>query len=187
MFAEIEGQRGRFFRVRLGDEIPVAARGGRLAGIVLEPATRLQERGADAGHALKGSVWVQLPDVPDAFEGWIGVGGAKLEGETIHYTLTNAVTTRIRPSQLVDREPVPVLATPRLAAAADQGGLLPLQIAGERLTVRVVATIRRFPGVDGQAVVGEGDALAAAINLERPGASPPERGLAAARRPRRRR
>ena len=169
VFAEIEGQRGRFFRVRLGDEIPAAARGGRLAGIVLEPATRLQERGADAGQALKGSVWVQLPDVPEAFEGWIGVGGAKLEGETIRYTLTDAVTTRIRPSQLVDRKPLPVLATPRLAAAADQGGLLPLQIAGERLTVRVVATIRRFPGVDGQAVVGEGDALAAAINLERPG------------------
>jgi hypothetical protein len=172
LFAEIEARDGgRFFRVRLGDRIPAAARGGRLAGIVLEPATRLQERGADAGQALKGSVWVQLPDVPDAFEGWIGVGGATLEGETIRYTLTNAVTTRIRPSQVVDRRPLPVLATPRLAAAADAGGLLPLQIAGERLTVRVVATVRRFPGVDGQAVVGDGEALAAAINLERPGAA----------------
>jgi hypothetical protein len=171
VFAEIQGQRGRFFRVRLGDEIPAAARGGRLAGIVLEPATRLQDRGADAGQALKGSVWVQLPDVPDAFEGWIGVGGAKLEGETIIYTLTNAVATRIRPSQPVDREPLPVLVTPRLAAAANAGGLLPLQIAGERLTVRVVGTVSRFPGVDGQAVVGDAEALAGAVNLERPGAA----------------
>ena len=171
VFAEIEGQGGRFFRVRLGDEIPAAARGGRLAGIVLEPATRLQERGADAGQALKGSVWVQLPDVPDAFEGWIGVGGAKLEGETIRYTLTNAVTTRIRPRQLVDRKPLPVLVTPRLAAAADSGGLLPLQLAGERLTVRVVGTVKRFPGVDGQAVVADAEALQGAVNLERPGAA----------------
>ena len=85
---------------RLGDVIPAAARGGRLAGIVLEPATRLQERGADAGQALKGSSGSQFPDLPDALEGWIGVGGAKLDGETIRYTLTNAVTTRIRPRQL---------------------------------------------------------------------------------------
>jgi ABC-type lipoprotein release transport system permease subunit len=63
-----------------------------------------------------------------------------------------------------------VLATPRLSAAAGDGGKLPLQIAGERMTVRVVGTIRRFPGVDGQAVVGDGDALAAAVNLERAGA-----------------
>ncbi len=68
------------------------------------------------------------------------------------------------------REPLPVLATPRLSAAADDRGLLPLQIAGERLTVRVVGTIGRFPGVDGQAVVGDGEALAAAVDLARPGA-----------------
>ena len=171
LFAEIEGERGRFFRVRLGDEIPIAARGGRLAGLVLEPATRLQDRGADAGHALKGSVWVQLPDVPDAFEGWIGVGGATREGDTIRYTLTNAVTTRIRPRQPAYRKPLPVLATPRLAAAADSHGLLPLQLAGERLTVRVAGTVRRFPGVDGQAVVGDAEALEGAVNLERPGAA----------------
>jgi ABC-type lipoprotein release transport system permease subunit len=66
---------------------------------------------------------------------------------------------------------VPVLVTPRLAAAADSGGLLPLQIAGERISVRVVGVVRRFPGVDGQAVVGEGDALAAVVNLARPGAA----------------
>jgi hypothetical protein len=171
VFAEIEGKDGRFFRVRLGDEIPQAARGGRLAGIVVEPATRLLERGADAGQAMKGAVWVQLPDLPDAFDGWIGVGGARLEGETIRYTLTNAVTTRVRPRQPVDREPLPVLVTPRLAAAADQDGLLPLQLAGERLTVRVVGTVSRFPGVDGQAVVGDAEALAGAVNLERPGAA----------------
>jgi hypothetical protein len=114
---------------------------------------------------------VQLPDLPDAFDGWIGVGGARLEGETIRYTLTNAVTTRVRPRQPVDREPLPVLVTPRLAAAADQDGLLPLQLAGERLTVRVVGTVSRFPGVDGQAVVGDAEALAGAVNLERPGAA----------------
>jgi ABC-type lipoprotein release transport system permease subunit len=66
---------------------------------------------------------------------------------------------------------VPVLATTRLAAAADERGRLPLQLAGERVVVRVVGVVRRFPGVDGQAVVGDGRALAAAVNLARPGAA----------------
>ncbi len=167
--AEIEGPTGRFARVPLGDPLPAAARGGRLAGIAIEPDTRLQERGADAGQAQTGSVTIELPDVPGGISDWVGVGGARIDGSTVRYTLTNTVATRIRPRQ--PTEPLPVLATPRLAAAADDGGLLPLQIAGERMTVRVVGTVRRFPGVDGQAVVGDGEALAAAVNLERPGAA----------------
>jgi hypothetical protein len=168
LFAEIEARTGRFSRVVLGDPLPVEARGGRLAGIAIEPDTRLQERGADAGQALRGSVTIELPDVPDGISDWVGVGGATIDGSTVRYTLTNTVVTRIRPRQ--PTEPLPVVATPRLSAAADDGGLLPLQIAGERLTVRVVGTIQRFPGVDGQAVVGDGDALSAAVNLARPGA-----------------
>ena len=169
LFAEIEGPTGRFARVPLGDPLPAAARGGRLAGIAIEPDTRLQERGADAGQAQTGSVEIELPDLPGGISGWVGVGGARIDGSTVRYTLSNAVVTRIRPRQ--PTEPLPVLATPRLAAAADDGGLLPLQIAGERLTVRVVGTVGRLPGVDGQAVVGDGEALAAAVNLERPGAA----------------
>ena len=168
LFAEIEGPTGRFSRVALGEPLPAEARGGRLAGIAIEPDTRIQERGADAGQAVLGSVTIELPDVPGGLSDWVGVGGAKIDGSTVRYTLTNAASTRIMPRQ--PTAPLPVLATPRLSAAADDRGLLPLQIAGERLTVRVVGTIGRFPGVDGQAVVGDGEALAAAVNLARPGA-----------------
>lgn len=169
LFAELEGRSGRFFRAELGGAIPAGARGGRLAGIAIEPDTRLIERGADAGKAATGTVRLELTDLPRALEGWIGLGGARLEGGTVRYTLSNAVATRIRPPQPADREPVPVLATRRLAAAADAADLLPLQIAGERVTVRVVGAVRRWPGVDGQAVVGDPVALAAAVNLARPG------------------
>ena len=168
LFAEIEGPTGRFSRVALGEPLPAEARGGRLAGIAIEPNTRIQERGADAGQAVRGSVTVEHPDVPGGISDWVGVGGATIDGSTVRYTLTNAASTRIRPRQ--PTEPLPVLATPRLSAAADDRGLLPLQIAGERLTVHVVGTIGRFPGVDGQAVVGDGPALAAAVDLARPGA-----------------
>ena len=169
LFAEIETPTQRFVRVPLGDPLPREARGGRLAGIAIEPDTRLIERGADAGTGLAGAVTIELPDVPGGIGDWVGVGGARIDGTSVRYTLSNAVATRIRPRQPTD--PVPVLATPRLAAAADERGLLPLQIAGERVTVRVVDTVRRFPGVDGQGVVGDGEALAAAVNLERPGAA----------------
>ena len=169
VFAEIEAPSGRFVRAELGGRLPPEGRGGRLAGIVIEAATRLQERGADAGQAVSGTV--VLPLAPALLEGWIGTGGAKVSGRTVRYTLTNAVATRIRPRQPTDATPVPVLATPRLTAAADARGLLPLQLAGERIVVHVVATVRRFPGVDGQAVVGDADALAAVVNLARPGAA----------------
>jgi hypothetical protein len=171
LVAEIEAANGRFVRVESNGLIPPEARGGRLAGIAIEPNTRLVERGADAGKALTGSAEIAVPDVPGALDGWIGVGGARLDGSKVAYTLTNTVVTRIRPRQPYDDGPVPVLVTPRLAAAADSGGLLPLQIGGERVSVRVVGTVRRFPGVDGQAVVGDGAALAAVVNLAQPGAA----------------
>ena len=168
LFAEIEGPTGRFAASRSATRCR-PRRGGRLAGIVIEPDTRLQERGADAGQALTGSVTIELPDVPGGITDWVGLGGARIDGSTVRYTLTNAVATRIRPAP-ADRAAAGARDAAPAAAAADDGGLLPLQIAGERLTVRVVGTVRRFPGVDGQAVVGDGEALAAAVNLERPGA-----------------
>jgi hypothetical protein len=171
LFAEIEAPNGRFLRVQSNGPIPAEARGGRLAAIAIEPNTRLVERGADAGKALRGSADIVLPDLPGALDGWVGTGGARIDGTRVDYTLTNTVPTRIRPRQPYDDGPVPVLVTPRLAAAADSSGVLPLQIAGERVSVRVVGTVRRFPGVDGQAVVGDGAALAAVVNLASPGAA----------------
>jgi hypothetical protein len=106
---------------------------------------------------------------PGAFTGWIGVGGARFSGDRVSYTLTPQADARLRPRVPSDDRPVPVLATPRLAAAAGSGGLLPLQIGGERLTVRVVEGIARFPGVRGQAIVGDVDALLSALNAARPG------------------
>ena len=148
LFAEIEAPNGQFVRVEANGPIPPEARGGRLAGIAIEPNTRLVERGADAGKALKGSVVIALPDVPGALDGWIGVGGARIEGARVDYTLTNTVATRIRPQQPYDDVPVPVLATPRLAAAADSSGVLPLADRG-----------RARPGArrrDGAAIPGGG-------------------------------
>ena len=80
-------------RVVLGDPLPPEARGGRLAGIAIEPDTRIQERGADAGQAVPGKVTIELPDIPGGVSDWVGVGGARIDGSTVRYTLTNAVAT----------------------------------------------------------------------------------------------
>ncbi len=149
--AQVRTVGGRFLRLELGPAgartlraaVPRAARvSGWLVGLELEPDTRLQERGADAGKAATGSFRLLAP----ALEDWIGVGGARLEGRRVDYTLTDQVVTRLRPRVPSDSRPVPVLATPRLAAAADEDGLLPLQVGGERVTVRVAQRIERVPG-----------------------------------------
>ncbi|MBA2333238.1 MAG: hypothetical protein H0V94_10670, partial [Actinobacteria bacterium] len=173
--AELRTVRGRFLRADLGltsagtlrAALPREARAGWLVGLAIEPATRLQERGADAGRAASGSFRLLAPSLED----WVGVGGARFENGLVTYTLTNQVATRLRPRVPSDREPVPVLATPRLAAAADSSELLPLQVGGERVTVRVVEQITRFPGVSGQAVVGDVGALLSLLNAERPGSA----------------
>ncbi len=176
--AQLETPRGRFHRLELTrtgallrGAVPPEARGGRLVALELEPLTRLQERGADAGQAVEGSIRISFRSPPDALDGWAGFGGASLDNGRIDYTLTNVESARVRPRQPSDTQPVPVLATSRLARAADANGLLPLQVGGTRIAVRVADTVDRFPGVDGPGVVGDVDALAAALNAERPGAA----------------
>jgi hypothetical protein len=166
--AQIRAANGRFRRVEL-ERSRTVLRGGALVGLAISPATRLQERGADAGQAAVGSLRVSIAGRPDALAGWLGIGGARNEGARVAYTLTPQEDARLRPRVPSDEEPVPVLATPRLAAAAGPGGVLPLQIGGERLSVRVVERVARFPGVRGQAVVGDVDALLSALNAARPG------------------
>ena len=166
--AQIRSANGRFRSVDLQNP-RTTLRGGLLVGLAISPATRIQERGADAGQALVGALRVSITDRPDALAGWLGIGGARLAGNRVAYALTPQEDARLRPRVPSDADPVPVLATPRLAAAAGPGGVLPLQIGGERLSVRVVERVARFPGVRGQAVVGDVDALLSALNAARPG------------------
>ena len=124
LFAEIEGPTRRFARVPLGDPLPAEARGGRLAGIAIEPDTRLKERGADAGQAQRGSVTIELPDVPGGIDDWVGVGGARIDGTSVRYTLSNAVATRT-------------------AAPADRAGARPRDAAAGRCADEAVCSRSR--------------------------------------------
>lgn len=171
--------RGRFLAVQPGELVPA---GSRLVALTLAPDTRIQERGADAAQALRGTALVGPVEVggtrvPGVFRSWTGVGGAdvtELYGGSavrIEYTLTGEQVTRLRPRQPTDEHRVTVLATPRVAAAAAADGSLPLQVGGERVSVTVVGTLERFPTVPGEAVVGDRDSLLTLLNTSRPGAA----------------
>ena len=153
--------------------LPAEARGGRLAGIVLEPATRLQERGADAGQALQRVGLGRAPGPAGRARRLDRRrrGPARRRDRPTTRSRTRS-TTRIRPRQPADDKPVPVLATPRLAAAADDArACCRSRSRASGSPFASSAPSRRFPGVDGQAVVGDAEALAAAVNLARPGAA----------------
>jgi hypothetical protein len=173
----VETVRGAFLALAPGDAVPA---GSRLVALTLDAATRLQDRGADAGRALAatvelGPLSVGGTPVDESFAGWIGVNGAQVVSDgdalTVRVALTNTRVTRVRPRQALDDQALPVLATRRLAAAAGAGGVLVLQVGGEQLTARVAGVLNRFPTVRGEAVVADGSALATALNSVRPGAA----------------
>jgi hypothetical protein len=76
----------------------------------------------------------------------------------------------------MDDTPLPVVASPAVAAAAGPGGLVTLNFYNPRLQARVVATARRFPTVgEGEDfVVADESALAAALNADAPGTGTPD-------------
>ena len=65
-----------------------------------------------------------------------------------------------------------MLVTPRLAElAGGVGEVVPLQIGGGSVPVRVAGVVERFPGTGGESVVGDRIALRTAINAAAPGAA----------------
>ena len=142
--------------------LPPAARGARLVRLVVRPATRVLERGADSGRALEGSfrlARVAVDGAPLDLGSWAGAGGLELRDGLVRYAITDRETALLRPPEPA---PPPALATPAVAERASSDGTLTLRVAGEDLRLRVVAAPRRVPGVSGGAVVVDRDALVAA-------------------------
>ena len=193
--ASVETPRGDYAQLQLGEttpharrvlraSIPGEARGGRVVALTLIPP-RIQERGADAGQPYPGTLalgplTVATPagrEGVSGFGGWIGVNGvepARRGGVVeLHYTLSEQLASRFRPPVPSDTGPVPVIASPGVAAAAGEGGRLPLRIAGEQVLARVAAVAHGFPGTRGDFVVADRGLLGGALNAERPGAAVP--------------
>ena len=193
--ASVQAPRGDFAHLPLGKAgpegvllrapIPPEARGGRIVSLTVVPP-RIVERGGDQGAPFDGMLHLGLlaARTPGglvelgAYEDWLGVNGVEAlddaGGATLRFTLSEQVTSRFRPRQASDAGPVPVIASPAVAAAAGPGGELPLRIAGEQVAVRIAAVAERFPGTRGDFVVGDRVLLGTAVNVERPGVAVPD-------------
>jgi hypothetical protein len=185
--ATIEQTDGSFRTVEVGTSdprrpsvvattLPPPARGGRLVAVTLVPP-RLEDRGADAGTALRGATTLRIPGV--RLDDWLGEGGVTVSpGEPardtlrLSYAITQQRTARVRPRQPTDGAPPTVAVTPALGRlAGGVGRTLPLRIGGETIAVRVAAVVDRIPGTLGDAVVGDVGAVSTAIDTRAPGAA----------------
>jgi hypothetical protein len=187
--AAVATPRGGFVRLDFGEvgshsrelraPVPARARGGRLIALTFRPPQRSIESGEPAQGTLElGDLTARGPGgvtVVSDYRGWIGVHGvnrgAPDQATTMRYFVTDQLESRFRPAQPTTR-PVPAIASPRIAAAADAEGTLVVQFAGPRVAVEIVATARRFPTVtEGDFVVADKGALATALNADSPGSA----------------
>ncbi len=108
------------------------------------------------------------------FAGWQGQNGLTPSSAGVTYRLGPGAFGVLRRSLPTDSAPLPVLASPDVAAAADANGRLTLSFDGGTLQARVAAVADRFPTVDsGGYVVADEPALAAALNAQQPGTGTP--------------
>jgi hypothetical protein len=178
------GQARRGTPLTLRAPIPPEARGGTLVGLAFRPPFRIEEPGASAGRAARGVlVTGRLQLVGDetvraGFDDWIPTNpsvAAVVAGERteFHFALTNLVRSRFRARQPSDEGPIPVLATPRVAAVAGARSVVPVELGDQTLLGRVVGVVERFPTVDGEAVVLDAELAATALNANEPGSTRP--------------
>ena len=203
---------GAFERVNLGVpgreplrvSVPARARGGRVLGLEFTRALGVEAHAKDSVPFVSGSLDLRGLSVRDGgrwrplavdFRGWTGVGRvesrARGDATRVRYIVANDVDSVFRPRQQTDGRPIPVIASPGVAAIAGSDGLLPLRLGTGVLQTKVVATARRFPSTVGDFVVADADRVVRRGELERRRPCDPERALAVgshrrARRPSRR-
>ena len=101
------------------------------------------------------------------FSSWIGTGGVRAADGGVRYLVNRASVSLLRPRQPTDGVPVPVLATPGVAALGD---VVSLKVNDAPLTVQVTGRVPLVPSVDGEAIVADRDRVSTALNAARPGA-----------------
>src|SRR5204863_837642 len=119
---------------QLAAPIPPAARGGLLVSFLFDLTNTglhgVPNAGINAAAVAQGTMRLGRPRVdgktlPMGFRRWIGSGGITGSGgETLRYLVTGNDVARFRAIQHTDDHPIPIVASPALAAAAGPGGVL---------------------------------------------------------------
>jgi hypothetical protein len=158
--------------------VPRDAGGGLLVSFTFElTGTGLHgvpNAGINAAALAQGTMTIGRPRVDGrarSFDpaAWTGTGGLTPEGRTVRYLVTGDNVARFRARQPTDGQPVPIVVSPSLADAAGPGGILPLELGSARIVGKVVATARRIPTVEGDAVLADERTVATTLDTEAPG------------------
>src|SRR6185437_1812930 len=135
------------------------------AGTGIQPDAR--------GTLQLGTPMVDGRPVRDPFSGWFGANGVVRRRATKTVKLTYGITVdRIavfRAAEPTDGSPLPVLATPAVAAAAGRDHVIALMVEGEEIAARVVGVVQRFPSIVGDAVVADRQTASTFLNARSPG------------------
>jgi hypothetical protein len=183
--AVVKGPRGEFGFVQLGStegplraRLPAGLAGGGLVALDFDQLNngRLTANGG-TGLQPVSSGTLRLGQL--VFDGraqtvkwprWRGLSGVAMNGNDVRYQLTADLAAGIRERQPTDGRSVPALVTPALARAAGSDGILPVQIEGETLSIRVAGIVKRFPSVaEGDVVVADFSTVANKLNAQSPG------------------
>jgi len=189
--AEVLTPAGRFLHLDLGVThghqvrelrvaLPETARGGKVVGLGIGRALAVEQHASEFTRVdgilrlgrLSARTATGLTPLLDDYSGWIGVNGATPIGDSaVRYLVNEAAERRFEPRQPTDGTAVPVIVSPRLAAAAGAGGVLPLRVPGGVLRTKVVGVARRFPTVQGEFAVADRSLAFVAANTAKPGAA----------------
>ena len=148
--------------------------GSLLVGLTfgLENRGRLSNNGGTGFQAVAQGVMTLGGD----WRGWRGTGGVRANvlpsRARLRYLLSTEIVSGFRAVQPTDRA-IPAVVTPTLANAAGPGGLLPLELQDQRLTVKVVGVVDRFPSVYGDLVLLDGPTAQTALDTLSPGLGAP--------------
>jgi len=136
----------------------------------------LRTRGADGSLSI----------LVDSYASWVGVGGAQPAApfgpNAVDFLVGGAAKSFFRAEQPSDTTPVPAAVSRSLAGLADARGHLSVRVPAGVLDLDVVATLERFPTIEGSAIVADRAALSAALDTLRVGSGRPNEVWLDARR-----
>jgi hypothetical protein len=105
---------------------------------------------------------------------WIGTGGISGRPAKLGYILTPDEEPVYRPAQVTDGHPPPVLVTSKVAEAAGPHGIIPLEVEGEQIAARIVGIVKRFPSIEGDAVIADLSQAATRLDTRSPELGTPD-------------
>jgi hypothetical protein len=150
------------------DQLPSGLHGAANGGTGLQPTAN--------GSLRLGPLRAGGRTVAVDWSAWTGTGGVEGRGGgSLAYALTPEIDSFFRLRQSTDNVPVPAVVSPALARAAGKGGVLPFDVSGERVILRVVGVANHFPGAtQPDFVVADRDTLSTALDAELAGLGTPD-------------